>query len=239
MIITPVPINTLGWFVAMISAGLMSLQMWRHYRASNNYLTKLLLIFMVVLTFNFGFGSVPALLTRDTDIIRLTIVIADIFRYGALVIIAYFVWFTVLKHRFAFVWIGLPVVALATAGWVDGLLHTQISFAPLLVVYNYPELNLLAKVSLIVIFVLLSGVFFIIQGLREIRSKNLAGSVKSLSLAFGFLTVGGLIVLNHVANRGAETVASGIAVAAIFLIILAGLQLKPVKRMLSASSEAG
>lgn len=217
----PLPINSLAWGVGSISTALIAWRLYINYRHSGNQLTLYMFWFILVLVVGFGMLSFPLLFTRDEAILRPVFLVTDALRFLSLVLLGRIFWFLVLKQRVGLGWLMVPGVAIGTIGWLSGLADATLTVTDQLVIYRYPPLSIWAQNILLVGFSITTGLAFVAQGLKSLRSGALAGFLKSAGLGNGFIIIGGAVVLNNIYNQGAETIATslGILISSTLLFI--------------------
>lgn len=233
MNLQPIPINTAAWAIGGLVIFVYCARLYNQYLRTNNYLSRLLLLFFLVLAGGFLVLSLPVFFTQDPLTVRWAYLAGDALRLSALVLMGRVFWFFSLQKRINFWWIGSVSIGLGAAA----IIHEFIAFHPYvvgnLVILEYPLLSSIAQFVQLSVFGLGLGGTFIWQGVKELRQfGKVQAAIKSISLGIGFAMVPGSVAFNNLINQGGETFVTSLVIMAGFLIALLGLELPAVRRAL-------
>lgn len=215
-LVSPLPLNTIGWGIGALAVLLFGYKSWRSYQSSGNYLSKYFGIFGLVMGTAFVLLSVPSFFTDSRDVLRATYLASDLLVYSGFLLQVPVLWFVGLKQSVRLPVLLVPAVAISAVGWVDNVRHFDVAVVGRIVEFYDSPLALQLQTALLFLIIIPTGLFFLREGVREYTGGSKRASAKSIIIGTAYVVVGFIVAINNLQARGIDSVESSITNIVIF-----------------------
>jgi hypothetical protein len=213
-----IPLNVYSWSLGVLAVGAVGVKGLVAYRQSHNLMTKLFSLYAIALGLSLLVYYGPAWFTLNAHILRYAVLLGYAVATMSLLIQGRILWIVVLRSRIPFLLVVLPILALAGLSWMYYWTNLHVVLTDGLFNWDAGKVSGLIDGSLLVLLMVPIGFHFASQAFGRTTAVN---RLKSLSIAFAYVLVGGSDAYNDFFNQAYDTAASSHIDLLIFIILLA------------------
>ena len=183
--LSDVPLNSFVWTMGSIACFMLFYRSYASYRRSRNELSKYLAWFGLLMGIGQALLALPSFITLDTDVLRITYLMAEFMIYGSAVAQAAVLWCLVLRSHVSIYAATVPIGLLGLASWLYAIPRSTLEISDGFINYRDPAF------STAVIGLVLMGLFIPV-GIYFLRSARQQTDTKAIltSLTLGLVYIG-------------------------------------------------
>lgn len=214
------PSNVIPFFLIAVAGLFFGIRGLISYRRVHSPLTLYYATSGVLIGLSNLFYSVPFIFTQEEAMLKASILIGDLFFYLVIMVQLKIIWYLTLANRVKFIWLALPVAALAIASTLSSIISLpNIDYYVVNNKAHFPASTLTSRLAaLLSVILVVQGAITIIKAL-SVEDKKARIRMFIIGITFGF---GGVIAVYNFLSSAGNTTGSitiyGYSLLAIILI---------------------
>ena len=213
------PINAITWTIGSVPTTRFGIKALVSSKQSRSPFSNKYGYMAILLGLAFFLLGVPALFTRNTDILKATSFLADISIQTGMQILVWMVWFIGARKYFKLmqllsITITYSIILLMLELFTS---YVKVSTHPNLVLYIDRPIVLALKSFIYLVLALPLGYFFLTQVPKAV---GIISKLKAIMTSLVFIIVSVAAASNNIFDKGADTVSSSTTLAIFFTIFL-------------------
>ncbi len=183
--LSDVPFNSFVWIMGSIACLMLFYRSYANYRRSKNELSKYLAWFGLLMGIGQALLAIPPFFTQDTDVLRVTYLLAEFVIYSSAVAQAAVLWCLILRSHTSVYAATVPIGIIGFIAWLYAIPRSTLEISSNFINYRDPTF------STIVVGLVLMGLFVPV-GIYFLRSASQQTNTKAIltSLTLGLVYVG-------------------------------------------------
>ncbi len=223
------PINAVAWSLGALALYTFSAKSWRSYRLTGNPLARLYCVLGMTFGTALFFFGVPGLLTRDTQILRYTYFLADLFVQISMQVQVWLLWSLGLRDHVRLDYLYLVTIPFSAVLMTLQALTSSVSISqsPDLIVYTDKPAVLVLKSIIYLVIALPIGYML----LKQVPAQaSLKAKIKTFMAGMTFIVICLAATSNNIFDNGSDTPRSATVVAVFFVIFMIAQLPRPAGR---------